>query len=146
MLIMIKRLGEFNVGAKGRACIVGLCGFMAILSGFFYWGGFVINLSSSLPAGIYQKQAGKLEVGSLVLFCVPDRLRHLEVFSKATVDVCIDGKGAQLLKRVAKVNATTGEIVVLGDTPRSIDSRLFGPLFVSEIDAMVIPVWTADGL
>lgn len=125
--------------------IVSILSILGVVGGGFHCSGLVVNLSSSLPVGIYQKRAGEPKVGSLVLFCVPDRLRHFEVFGKATVDVCINGKGAPLLKRVAKVDAITGEIVVLGDTPRSIDSRLFGPLFASEIDAVVRPVWTVDG-
>lgn len=131
---------------KGRASIIGLCSVTAILFGVVHYAGLVVNLSSSLPVGIYQKRSGEPKVGSLVLFCVPDRLRHLEVFSRATVDVCIDGKGAPLLKRVAMMDPATGEIGVMGDTPRSIDSRLFGPLFASEIDTVVVPVWTANGL
>ena len=102
----------------------------------------MVNLSRSLPLGIYQHHQGKPVVGSLVLFCVPDRLAHLEVFQRATVKVCIDGDGAPLLKRVAAIDDETGALTVMGDTPRSIDSRWFGPLLPEEIMAIAEPVWT----
>lgn len=113
-----------------------------IVVGVFQVGGFVFNLSRSLPIGIYQHHQMKPVVGSLVLFCVPDRLVHLEVFQRATVKVCIHGEGAPLLKRVVAIDEETGAITVMGDTPRSIDSRWFGPLFADEIEAVAEPIWT----
>ena len=50
-----------------------------------------------------------------------------------------DTEGYPVLKRIERIE--NGEYIVLGDHPRSLDSRIFGPLSRSSILAVAMPVW-----
>lgn len=114
--------------------------------GFFWWQGYRVNLSRSLPLGIYRLEHRQPQNGELVAFCIPERLAHMEVFSHLTISPCYGGSpagafGVPLLKRVTDISGDGGALIVRGDTARSVDSELFGPIMVDEIIGAVSVVY-----
>lgn len=112
--------------------LVGVFASSAVAVGALWWCGYRVNISSSLPLGIYQFHEVDPEVGELVAFCVPDRLAHMEIFGQLTVNPCFGGGlGVPLLKRVETVSGS--ELFLVGESARSVDSRIFGPIQREEI-------------
>jgi type IV secretory pathway protease TraF len=139
-------------------CLLG----MGITLGMLVIGQHVsLNLTPSLPRGVYLRQAvGTIHRGALVAFTAPDR--WVEVLS------AIPGwqVGTPLLKRVAAIAGDTvcgegatfvinppwpaqgcrlvqpGELVVIGTHPHSFDSRQAGPIDVRRIQATLTPLLT----
>lgn len=110
-----------------------------VVGGAFVWlEGYRVNLSRSLPLGIYRLTDREPVVGGLVAFCVPARISHMDVFDHLTVTPCVTGSffGVPLLKRIASISSN-GDLVVRGESERSVDSRTFGPIRHSEITGVV---------
>ena len=106
--------------------------------------GYRINLSRSVPLGIYKLEKRQPVIGDLVAFCIPKRLAHMEVFSHLTISPCFEdgfGFGLPLLKRVTDIESNGVALVVSGDTARSVDSRIFGPIMRREIIGAVRVVY-----
>ncbi|MDE0697211.1 MAG: hypothetical protein OXH76_15430 [Boseongicola sp.] len=98
------------------------------------WGLVLGNASTSVPRGLYLRSAP--EKATYVTFCLGERhrsgtwYRHL-----CSPD---DPNGVRILKRVGQVRA--GNVIVEGDGPRALDSRVVGPVRADEIRGWWIPV------
>jgi len=172
--------------------LLGFGGFWLLFLSLFCLG-FRINISSSLPLGLYQASfqpvSNHLNRGSLVLFCLPDSsiMRIANQRSYLGAGPC-PGRTLPLLKPVLAVAGDTvsiqahgvkindagllpqsqrlsqdsqgrviqgmpngvyrvkpGEIWVLSTySPRSFDSRYFGPVPIRDIQATVTPIMTGS--
>ena len=80
-----------------------LPGLVAALAGAWL-DGYRINLTPSLPIGVYQQVDEAPSLNGFVLFCLPERLRDHPTVSAFAVPPCI-GKagGPALLKRVGDI-------------------------------------------
>lgn len=106
-----------------------------IASGAVAWlEGYRVNMSRSLPLGIYQLTDREPKVGDLVAFCVPTRLAGLAVFDHLSVKPCTEGRlfGIPLLKRVVSIESG-GEFYLAGNSERSVGSHIFGLIRPNEI-------------
>ena len=107
-----------------------------------------LNLSASMPLGLYRVTRGEVEAGSLVEFpssviphlglAVPKYLLK-RVLATGGEDVIVNREGLRIggvlvAKRVKDIGVrfqgrlARGEVLVLGENPRSFDSRYFGPV------------------
>ena len=103
--------------------------------------GFRINLSVSLPLGVYRVVDQEPAVGLCALFCVPVPLADLPPVDQTRVPPCTrDTPGYHVLKRIDRIEPS-GDIHVLGDHPQSLDSRIFGPLDREDIVGVALIVW-----
>ena len=107
-----------------------------------------LNVSASMPLGIYRLVRGTPHVGSLVIFpssVIPDCGLELpkyllkRVAASGGTAVRIDSSGLSIAgvsvaSRVKDIGVpfagtlTANEVAVLGENPRSFDSRYFGPV------------------
>lgn len=101
-----------------------------------------INLSPSVGGLIFWIDGRvALAVGDYVSFCLPMRLASVPAMAKATVPVCMkDQEGAALLKRVSRIDAD-GNLFVLGEHPKSLDSRVFGWISAKAVQHRLVRVW-----
>jgi hypothetical protein len=100
------------------------------VSGSVTWHeGYQVNISRSLPLGIYQLSDRDPGVGDFVAFCVPPRLSQLEIFHHLTVTPCVSGSlfGLPVFKWVANISGTSADLFVRGESERSVYSSLLGP-------------------
>lgn len=92
------------------------------------------NTSTSVPRGLYLRAAP--DEATYVTFCLGERhraggwYRHL-----CSPD---DPDGVRILKRVDE--RRTGYVLVEGDGPRALDSRVLGPIRTDEVRGWWIPV------
>lgn len=104
--------------------------------------GFRLNLSPSVGGLIYWIDDDvALAVGDFVSFCLPMRLASVPAMATATVPVCMqDQEGAPLLKRVFRIDRD-GNLFVLGEHPKSLDSRVFGWIDHESVQHRLVRVW-----
>ncbi len=104
--------------------------------------GFRLNLSPSVVGMVFRiDDAAEILVGDYVSFCLPTPLASLPVMATATVPVCMqDQRGVPLLKRVAVID-DDGSLFVLGEHPKSLDSRVFGWIDRQAIRHRLVRVW-----
>lgn len=161
-----------------------LCGFFAI--GFAYWlyqSGLFVNISGSMPRGLYFKAAGEIHRGDIVAFCPREETQKLGLSRKYLIHGIRCKWSEPLMK---KVIAVPGDIVILSanslsvngkktnydalskdshgrilkaypagiykhtsgywvkgtDSPKSWDSRYFGPVPPKNILWKIKPLWT----
>ena len=114
----------------------------------------VINLTPSLPRGVYRVTEVRLQPGALVTFCLPPELVSRHDLAKWIAPGRCPGGRAPLCKRIAEVGpgmADCGsaiwripadQVFVRGESPRSQDSCVFGPVPVAWLRDGVVPMWT----
>jgi len=113
-----------------------------------------INLTPSLPRGLYRVIGLEVQPGALVTFCVPpDLVRRHHMAKWIAPGRCPGGK-APLCKRITLVGpgqavcgtvvwqVLRGQVFVRGDSRNSQDSCIFGPVPVTWLRDGVVPVWT----
>jgi type IV secretory pathway protease TraF len=113
-----------------------------------------INLTPSLPRGLYRITRLTVRPGALVTFCLPpEMVRRQDLGKWIAPGRCAGGK-APLSKRIMAVGPgrarcgdnvfeiRRGEVFVRGDSPRSIDSCVFGPVPIAWLRDGVVPLWT----
>lgn len=96
-----------------------------------------VNVTPSMPRGIYLRlpSIGPVSVGDLVEFQNPEPDGYMGM----------ELHGVPLMKRVVAVSADGTKLIVRGDTPLSYDSRFFGPLDASAVQAELHPILTDSG-
>ncbi len=113
-----------------------------------------INLTPSLPRGLYRVTRLEVQPGALVTFCLPpDLVSRYDLAKWIAPGRCPSGR-APLCKRIVHVGpgrAACGsevwriaadEVFVRGESLRSQDSCVFGPVPVAWLRDRVVPVWT----
>ena len=101
------------------------------------------NRTASHPIGLYWIVDAEPQVGLYAQFCIPVPLSDLPPVDTVFVPPCALGApGSPLLKRITHIDAERDAYTVQGDHPRSLDSRVFGPIKRSDITAVMTPVWT----
>jgi len=113
-----------------------------------------INLTPSLPRGLYRVTRLKVKPGALVTFCVPGELVRRYGMAKWIAPGRCPGGKAPLCKRITLVGpgeaacgktvwqVARGAVFVRGDSRKSQDSCIFGPVPVAWLRHGVVPVWT----
>ena len=125
-----------------QACF-GLLVLLVLAISVFGLAGGRINRTASHPVGFYMRIDAEPRVGLYAEFCAPVARRELPPLDETYVPPCtVDQEGAPLLKRIIGINAEKSEYIVQGDDPRSLDSRVFGPLSEGNILHVLVPVWT----
>ena len=125
-----------------QACFGLLVLLVLAISAFGLAGG-RINRTASHPVGFYMRIDAEPRVGLYAEFCAPVGRRELPPLDETYVPPCtVDQEGAPLLKRIIKISAEEGAYTVQGDDPRSLDSRVFGPLSKGDILHVLVPIWT----
>ena len=96
-----------------------------------------VNITQSMPRGIYLKLpvTGEIRAGDIVEFQnpMPDGYMGMDL------------DGVPLMKHVVAVSDDGSQLIVRGETERSYDSRFFGPLDASLVEARVYPILTESG-
>ena len=93
------------------------------------------NNTDSVPPGLYR--AAPPETATFVTFCLGARHRHLGFYDRfCSPD---DPDGDRILKRLSG-HPVDGQVLVLGDGPRAIDSDLVGPIQLEEIAGWWRPI------
>jgi type IV secretory pathway protease TraF len=113
-----------------------------------------INLTPSLPRGLYRVTRLEVQPGALVTFCLPpDLVSRYDLAKWIAPGRCPSGR-APLCKRIVHVGpgrAACGsevwriaadEVFVRGESLRSQDSCVFGPVPVAWLRDRVVPIWT----
>lgn len=103
-----------------------------------------VNRTPSHPIGIYWLVDREPSVGDFAQFCIPLNTDQLPKLDTRVKPCTADQRGTSLLKRIEKIDAKNDKYLVLGDHPRSLDSRIFGPLRRSDITGVLMPVWTVQ--
>ena len=100
-----------------------------------------VNLTPSHAPGVYRIVDRDPAVGLYALFCVPGALADLPPVDQSRAPPCTrDTPGYSILKRIERIEPD-GSILVRGDHPRSLDSRIFGPLRRDDIRGVAVRVW-----
>lgn len=96
-----------------------------------------VNITPSMPRGIYLRLpvTGDIRVGDIVEFQNP--------MPEGYMGMNLDG--VPLLKHVVAVSDDGTQLIVRGESERSYDSRYFGPLDASLVEARVYPLITESG-
>ena len=112
---------------------------LALLAGV---AGFRLNLSPSVVGVVFRIDDGpEISVGDYVSFCLPVPLASIPVMASSRVTVCMqDQRGAPLLKRVAIIDEH-GNLFVLGEDPKSLDSGVFGWIDRQTIQHRLVRIW-----
>lgn len=112
------------------------------------------NVTPSLPRGLYRITRLQVRPGALVTFCLPPQFLRCQDLGKWIAPGRCPGGKAPLSKRIVAVGpgrarcgdhvfeVRRGEVFVRGDSPRSIDSCVFGPVPIAWLRDGVVPVWT----
>jgi type IV secretory pathway protease TraF len=113
-----------------------------------------INLTPSLPRGLYRVTGLELRPGVLVTFCLPPEVVKRHDLAKWIAPGRCPGGRAPLCKRIAVVGpgkarcgrvvwrVARGEVFVRGASPSSKDSCVFGPVPTAWLRDGVLPLWT----
>lgn len=104
--------------------------------------GLRLNLSPSVKGLVFWIDDGQaIRVDDYVSFCLPRALDAVPEMATATVPVCMqDQRGAPLLKRVASID-DRGALYLVGEHPKSLDSRMFGWIDSEAIKHRLVRVW-----
>jgi type IV secretory pathway protease TraF len=136
-------------GWIGASLLLALVLFPEVLSRFV-----AINLTPSLPRGLYRVTRLRVRPGAVVTFCLPPEIARRRDLGKWIAPGRCPGRKAPLSKRIVAIgpgrarcadtvfDLRRGEVFVRGDSPRSIDSCLFGPVPVAWLRDSVVPLWT----
>lgn len=113
-----------------------------------------VNLTPSLPRGLYRVTPLEVRPGAVVTFCLPQELaRRHDVAKWIAPGRCPGGK-APLCKRISIVGpgqaacgpvvwqVPRGQVFVRGDSLHSQDSCVFGPVPRAWLRDGVAPLWT----
>ena len=99
------------------------------------------NATNSVPRGLYRK--ADPAAATYVTFCLGARHRSAAWYGR----LCSpdDREGVPVLKRVAEMRE--GHVIVEGDGPHPLDSRILGPVRLEEVRGWWVPVLQlgADG-
>lgn len=113
-----------------------------------------INLTPSLPRGLYRVTSLKVRPGALVTFCLPPELVRRHDLAKWIAPGRCPGGRAPLCKRIVVVGpgsgrcgqrvwqVAPGEVFVRGASASSQDSCVFGPVPTAWLRDGVVPLWT----
>jgi type IV secretory pathway protease TraF len=113
-----------------------------------------INLTPSLPRGLYRITRLEVRPGALVTFCLPPELIRRHDLAKWIAPGRCPGGRAPLCKRIVAVgpgraqcgevawDVTRGEVFVRGASVLSQDSCVFGPVRTAWLRDGVAPLWT----
>jgi type IV secretory pathway protease TraF len=113
-----------------------------------------VNLTPSLPRGLYRVTSLEVRRGALVTFCLPPALMRRHGMTQWIAPGRCPGGKAPLCKRIAVVGpgqtacgrtvweVPEGHVFVRGDSVKSQDSCIFGPVPVAWLRDGVVPVWT----
>ena len=93
------------------------------------------NASASVPRGLYIR--ADPGTARYVTFCLGDRALPLPVCSDDTPG------GPRVLKRIA-TRRPDGSVIVTGDTPTALDSRIIGPVARQDIRGWWRPLLISD--
>ena len=120
-----------------RRILLGAALFVAVLTGIGLAAacGLVLgNAGASVPRGLYLKAAP--DKATYVTFCLGERHRSDGWYGH----LCSpdDPGGLQILKRVSE--RRKGQVIVEGDGPRALDSRILGPIRADEIRGWWVPL------
>lgn len=103
------------------------------------------NRTGSHPIGLYWIVDAQPQVGLYAQFCIPAPLADLPPVDRVYVTPCTaDTTGHPMLKRIMHIDAERDAYTVQGDHPRSLDSRVFGPIKRSDISGVLKPIWTVS--
>lgn len=120
-----------------RAAMLAIAGAIVLLStiGLAASAGLILgNVTTSVPRGLYVR-AGP-DRATYVTFCLGERHRPGEWYHHfCSPD---DPDGVRILKRV--VERLGDAVIVEGDAPRALDSRVLGPVRLTEVRGWWIPV------
>ena len=101
------------------------------------------NRTASHPIGLYWRVNEEPKIGLYAEFCIPAPRNALPPLDDVYAAPCTaDRDGLRLLKRIIAIDEERGAYTVQGDDPRSLDSRIFGPLTRADIHHVLIPIWT----
>jgi len=103
--------------------------------------GYRINVTASHPYGVYRIVDRAPDVGLYAIFCAPLPVADLPPLDKTHPPCTRDRDGYPILKRIDRIDVERGDYYVRGDHPRSLDSRIFGPLRRSDITGVAVAVW-----
>ncbi len=97
------------------------------------------NATPSVPRGVYLRSSP--EAASHVSFCLDTHHRALPLYDR----YCRPEQptATRILKRIEK-KLPSGQLIVRGNTDRSLDSRLLGPIAVSRIHGWWRPLVVID--
>ena len=113
-----------------------------------------INLTPSLPRGLYRVTSLEVRPGALVTFCLPPELVKRHHLAKWIAPGRCPGGRAPLCKRIVVVGpgsgrcgqrvwqVVPGEVFVRGASASSQDSCVFGPVPTAWLRDGVVPLWT----
>ncbi len=113
-----------------------------------------INLTPSLPRGLYRVTRLEVRPGALVTFCLPPEVVRRHDLAKWIAPGSCPGGKAPLCKRIEVVGpgqascervvwkVPAGQVFVRGDSLHSQDSCVFGPVPAGWLRDGVLPVWT----
>jgi type IV secretory pathway protease TraF len=113
-----------------------------------------INLTPSLPRGLYRIARLEVRPGALVTFCLPPEVVRRHDLGKWIAPGRCPGGRAPLCKRIVRVGpgqaacgnvvwqVGPGEVFVRGTSRRSQDSCVFGPVPISWLRDGVVAIWT----
>ena len=103
------------------------------------------NRTASLPIGLYWIIDKEPNIGDYVQFCAPVKQSALPPIDTVYVIPCTkDHEGIPLLKRVSAIDRAAGLYYVEGDHPKSLDSRVFGPITRRDIKATLRAAWVFE--
>ena len=102
--------------------------------------GYRVNVTASHPYGIYRIVDRDPAVGLYALFCVPVPLDELPPLDRHVPPCTANSPGYPVLKRIVRIDGARDEYLVRGDHPRSLDSRIFGPLRREDIRDVAVAV------
>ncbi len=113
-----------------------------------------INLTPSLPRGLYRITRLRMQPGAFVTLCLPPEIaRRYDLGRWIAPGRCPGGK-APLCKRITEVGpgraacgstvwqVPEGQVFVRGESRNSQDSCIFGPVPAAWLSDGVVPVWT----
>jgi type IV secretory pathway protease TraF len=112
-----------------------------------------VNLTPSLPRGLYRVTRLDIRPGALVTFCLPPELVRRHGVGKWIAPGRCPGGKAPLCKRISLVgpgrtacggvrwDVPRGQVFVRGDSLHSQDSCVFGPVPVAWLRHGVAPLW-----
>ena len=126
---------------KCKHLFYGFLATSACVLGVVYLMGFRVNITPSLPMGIYRIVNDPIGVGKYVTFCIPKNSEDLPDLGKNNKPCTLNSGGLPVLKQVVSIDAGLDQITVMGSHPHSFDSRVFGTIKSSDIKAVLNPTY-----
>ncbi len=85
---------------------------LAVYAGAFYFAGYRINTTKSIPQGVYKTVSGQAEKGDYVLFCPPATAIFAEAKERGYISIGLCEGSAGLMMK--KILAAKGDVVSSG--------------------------------